>query len=66
MLQGKSRAAIVRELQRTVWKTLGTIFLNAVYSRQGLTRTIGLINILIDGGQPRAKPHLRRAKPHHI
>ena len=39
---------------------------NAVYSRQGLTRTIGLINILIDGGQPRAKPHLRRAKPHHI
>ena len=28
--------------------------------------TLGLTNDLIDGGQPRAKPHLRKAKPNHV
>ena len=41
-------------------------FFNAVYFRPGLTCTLGLTNDSIDGGQPRAKPHLRRAKPNHI
>ena len=41
--------------------------LNAVYFRQGLTCTLGLTNDLIDGVQPRAKPHrLRKVKPNHI
>ena len=38
-------------------------FLNAVYFRRGLTCTLGLTNDLIDGGHPRAKPHLRKTKP---
>ena len=41
-------------------------FFNAVYFRRGLTCTLGLTNDSIDGDQPRAKPHLRRAKPNHI
>ena len=41
-------------------------FLNAVYFRQGLTCTLGLTNNLMDGGQPRAKPHLRKVKPNHV
>ena len=28
--------------------------------------TLGLTNDLIDGSQPRAKPHLRKAKPNHV
>ena len=28
--------------------------------------TLGLTKDLIDGGQPRAKPHLRKAKPNHV
>ena len=40
--------------------------LNAVYVRRGLTCTLGLTNNLIDGGQPKAKPHLRKAKPNHV
>ena len=40
--------------------------LNAVYFRRGLTCTPGLTNDLIDGGQPRAKPHLRKAKTNHV
>ena len=39
-------------------------FLNAVYFRRGLTCTLGFINNgLIDGGQSRAKPHLRKTMP---
>ena len=38
-------------------------FLNAVYLRGDLTCTVGLTNDLIDSGQPRAKPHLLKAKP---
>ena len=41
-------------------------FLNAVYFRRGLTCTLGLTNDLIDGGQPRAKPHLCKVKPSHV
>ena len=41
-------------------------FLNTVYFRRGLTCTLGLTNDLIDGGQPRAKPHLHKVKPNHI
>ena len=55
---------------KTVSKTLSTTqwaeFLNAVYFRRGLTCTFGLTNDLIDGGQPRAEPHLRKAKPNHV
>ena len=40
--------------------------LNAVYFRRGLTCTLGLTNDLIDGGQPRAIPHLCKAKPNHV
>ena len=40
-----------------------TEFLNAVYFRQGLTCTLGLTKNLVDGGQPRAKPHLGKVKP---
>ena len=36
--------------------------LNAVYVRRGLTCTLGLTNDLIEGGQPRAKPRIRKAK----
>ena len=28
--------------------------------------TFGLTKDLIDGGQPRAKPHLRKVKPNHV
>ena len=43
--------------------TFRTHFLNAVYFRRGLKCTLGwLTNDLIDGGQPRAKPRLRKAK----
>ena len=38
-------------------------FIDAVYFRRGLTCTLWLTNDLIDGGRPRAKPHLRQAKP---
>ena len=41
-------------------------FLNAVYFRRGLTCTLVLTNDLIDGGQPRAKPRLRIAKPNYV
>ena len=41
-------------------------FLYAVYFRQGLMCTLGLTDDLIDGGQPRAKPHLHKAKPNHV
>ena len=41
-------------------------YLDTVYLIQGLTCTLGLTNDLIDGGQPRAKPHLRKAKPNHV
>ena len=40
--------------------------LDAVYFRRGLTCTLGLTKDLIDGGQPRAKPHLRKAKSNHV
>ena len=46
--------------------TLRTGFLNIVNFRQGLTWTLGLSNNFIDGGRPRAKPRLRKVKPHHI
>ena len=46
--------------------TLRADFLNAVYVRRGLTCTLGLTNDLIDGDQPRAKPHLRKVKPNHV
>ena len=41
-------------------------FLNAIYFRQGLIYSLGLTNDSIDSGQPRAKPHLRKVKPHHV
>ena len=46
----------------------GTLWadLNAVYFRQSLTCPLGLTSGLIDGGQPRAKPHLRKVKPNHV
>ena len=47
-------------------ETFREIFLNAVYFRRGLTCTLGLTNDLIDGGQPRAKPCLRKAKLSHV
>ena len=47
-------------------KTYRADFFNAVYLRRSLTCTLGLTNNLIDGGQPRAKPHLRKAKPNHV
>ena len=31
-----------------------------------VTCTLGLTNDLIDGDQPSAKPHLRKAKPNHV
>ena len=40
-------------------QTQRTDFLDAVYFRRGLTCTLDLI----DGGQPRDKSHLRKAKP---
>ena len=43
-----------------------TDFLNAVYFRQGLACTLGLTNDLIDGGQPRAEPHLCKVKLNRI
>ena len=39
---------------------------DAVYFRRGVTCTLRETNDLIDGGQPRAKPHLRKAKPNHV
>ena len=47
-------------------KPLRAYCLNAVYLRRGLTCTLEFTNDLIDGGQPRAKPHLRKAKPNHV
>ena len=47
-------------------ETLMVDFLNAVYFRRSLTCTVGLTNDLIDGGQLRAKPCLRKAKPNHV
>ena len=43
--------------------TVGRFLFNAVYFRRSLTYTLGLTNDLLDGGQPRTKPHLRKAKP---
>ena len=42
-------------------QTFKAEFLNAVYFRRGLTCTLGLTKDLIDGGQPRVKPHRRKA-----
>ena len=47
-------------------RSLRADFLNAVYFGRGLTCTLGLTNDLIDCGQLRTKPHLRKAKPNHI
>ena len=52
--------------QVLVYKTQWADFVNAVDFRRGLTCTPGLTNDLIDGGQPRAKPHLRKVKPNHV
>ena len=49
-----------------ILKTLCADFLNTAYFRQGLTCTLGLTNDLIDSGQPRAKPHLHKAKLNHV
>ena len=43
-----------------------TDFLNAIYFRRSLTCTLGLTNDVMDGGQPRAKPHLNKVKPNHV
>ena len=40
--------------------------INVVYFRRSLTCTLWLTNDLIDGGQPRAKPHLRKVKLNHV
>ena len=50
---------------KAVLQNLRADFLNAVYFRRGLTCTLGLTNDLIDSGQPRAKPHLRKTKLNH-
>ena len=34
--------------------------------RGGLTCTLGLTKDLMDGDQPRAKPHLRKVKPNQV
>ena len=47
-------------------RTLRANFLNAIYFRRGITCTLGITNALIDGSQPRFKPHLRKAKPNHV
>ena len=47
-------------------KRLRVDFLNAVYVRRSLTCSLRLTNDLIDGGQPRAKPRLRKVKPNHV
>ena len=41
-------------------------FFDAVYFRRGLTCSLGLTNDLIDGGQWRATPHLRKVKPKQV
>ena len=41
-------------------------FLNAVCFRRGLASTPGSTNALIDGGQPKAKLHLRKVKSNHV
>ena len=48
------------------FKTYWADFLNVVYFRQGLTCTLELTKDLIDGGQPKAKRRLCKAKPNHI
>ena len=49
-------------LSKMNWtKTLRADF-NAVYFRRGLKCILGSTNDLIDGGQPRAKHHIREAK----
>ena len=58
-------SAATMDVQVKSW-TLGADFLNVVYFRRGLTCTLGLTNDLIDGGQPRAKPLLRKVKPNHV
>ena len=58
-------ATATLSLVRLLPRTLGADSLNAAYFRRGLTCTLTLTNDLIDGGQPRAKPHLRKAKPNH-
>ena len=55
-----------RRVSHTHTHKLRAGYLNAVYFRRGLTCTLGLTNDLIDGGQPRAKPHLHKAKPNHV
>ena len=47
-------------------ETFKADFLNAVYFKRGLTCTLGLTNDMIDGGQPRVKPHLPKVKPNHV
>ena len=37
-----------------------------IFFKRSLTCTLGLTNDLIDDGQPRAKPHLRKVKPNHV
>ena len=53
---------LTKNLTENVAERFRANFLNAVHVRQSLTCTIGLANDLIDGGQPRAKPHLGKMK----
>ena len=45
---------------------VGQIKRGRFFKRSLLTCTLELTNNLIDGGQLRAKPHLRKAKPNHV
>ena len=68
LLSGNTGSAFTVDTNRCVWRKRDTVgrFLNAVYFRRSLTCTLGLTNDLIDDGQLRAKPHLRKAKRNHV
>ena len=46
-------------------KTQWADFLNSLFLDE-VINVYSWANDLIDGGQPRAKPHLRKAKPNHV
>ena len=56
-------ANIAEKTNACRWEELGPI---SLHFRRSPTCAPGLTNNLIDGGQPRAKPHLRKAKPNHV
>ena len=56
-------ANIAEKTNACRWEELGPI---SLHFRRSPTCALGLINNLIDGGQPRAKPRLRKVKPNHV